>query len=592
MPSQAIVNQSAENKVIGPGRYKNTSLDRQKFTKRALAMKNEGLQWHSAWKDIQKYIVPTRGFFDPVSPNQGQKIDHTNLIDGHGGLAVDIMASGMLSGLSSKSRPWFKLALADFDLMEYSPVKIWLDEVTKRMYSILAKSNTYGALHGIYTELASFATACCFLEEDFWSVIRCRGYTAGEYVLSSDSKGKVNGFYRRFWMTVGQMVREFGLENLNPTTQASYQGNQPEIWKTVNLLIEENDDRVPFLRDYANMPFRSIYWEDGADATSFIKLGGYEEFPLLAPRWETATTSDVYGKGPGWKALGDIKMLQQIQKEKFIALAKVGNPPLQRDASVQGEVMNMPGGITAFSAMLPNAGLKPAYQVNPDVNALREDIRDVKSAINRYFFADLFVMFIEAARQGREVTATEIIEKQSEKLSMLGPVIDKTEEEVHNPLITRLFNIMSRNMLIPQPPEEIQGMEIVIQYVSILAQAQKMMNVAAVDQWSVGVMNDAAIDPSAADILNLDEKHKAKADMLGVPAKIVRSPEEMAAIRKARAKQQQIAAQQQMMLAMAEAAAKGGKAVKDVSEAAVGTGSVLDSISGAAKGMGFSLPGQ
>lgn len=564
------------------------NVDRWPFQKRAGGMWNEAMTWYPAWRELAQFCNPTRGFFFDEIPNRGKQIDFKTVIDGHARRACRTLASGMTSGLTSPSRPWFRLGLPDPDLAQFGPAKIWLDEVQSRMLDVFAKSNIYGVLHSMYEEIGTFGTACAFLEEDANDVIRGRVYTSGEYFLACGPDGRVNSFYRKFWMSVFQLVSRFGLENCSPNVQASYKQHQ-DRWVKVHHLIEANDDRIPKFKDFRNMPFRSIYWEDGSAQNQYLGLGGYNEFPLLTPRWDTTTTADAYGRGPGWDALGDVKMLQKERREGLTALAKVVNPPMQKDSSVQGEVNTFPGGITISSAQVPNAGLRPAYQINPDLNAMRQEVIDTKQAISEAFFSDLFLMMQNDERSN--ITATEIAERQAEKLQILGPVLERLENELLNPLISRTFAIMFRSKLLPPPPPEIQGMELKIQYISILAQAQRMAGITAIDQWSQSIVAEAqaAQRPDVLDIINFDEKNAEKADMLGVPAKIVFNASQMAQTRKSRAAAQAKAEQAQQALAMAKAGKDGADAVQSLSASPVGGGedgknSALDNILNGIKG--------
>jgi hypothetical protein len=333
---------------IKDGPFQKTKLDRWPFVKRAGALRNEGNLWYPAWRDLSKFINPTRGFFYETRPNTGYEIDHKTIIDSTAEESINTLSSGMVSGLTSPSRPWFRLAIPQIELMEEGAVKYWLDDVQNRMLDVFAKSNIYGGLSTLYEEVSTFGTACGFLEEDYKDVIRMRVYTIGEYYLGTGPDGRVNTFYRRFWMTVGQIVKEFGIENCTMQVQTMFRNNQPDTWIRINFLIEENDERIVQYKDYKNMPYRCVYWEDGAMMDSYLRIGGYEELPILTPRWSTTTTADAYGRSPGWKMLGDVKMLQRLQKNKLIALDKVTNPPVQVDASVQGEANMLPGGITRF----------------------------------------------------------------------------------------------------------------------------------------------------------------------------------------------------------------------------------------------------
>jgi hypothetical protein len=566
------------------GRYQDTGLSRTSFEKRAAALKAEGILWHSAWKDLQKYCAPTRGFFDDTRPNTGYTIDHKTLVDSTAEEDFGILASGMLSGLTSPSRPWVRPELDDADLMDYSPVKEWLDIVGKRLLDVYAKSNVYGSLYSIYEEVATFGTACGFLQEDYRDIIRLRVFTIGEYFYGCGPDGRVNAFYHRFWMTVSQMIKEFGYENCSKQVQQSFNNNQSDQWRVVNHLVEENDSRVTNYVDYRNMAFRSIYWEDGDKSDSYLRLGGYQEFPILAPRWVTTTTADCYGRSPGWKMLGDVKMLQKMQKDKLLALAKVIRPPVQVDASVQGEVNMAPDGVTRTSGMVPNSGVRSAYQIAPDLNAIEMSIEKTKAAIHRKSFADLFKMMIEADRTGTPITATEVMERQSEKLSILGPVLEKLESELLNPLNDRTLSIMMRNNLLPPPPKEIQGMNLKFKYISVLAQAQRMAGVTAVSQWVNGVLQESQINPESLDVIDFDEKNAELGEMLGVPAKIVNDPNKIALKRKARVDAQRRVQQSQELAQMAESGAKVAGAVKDVGTTPVGVGSALDNIIGGITG--------
>ena len=552
------------------------SLDRWNFIKRGLAIKADGALWMPTLKEISKYIYPTRGCFDEARPNQGSKIDHKIVIDSAAEDAISVMAAGLSSGLTSPSRPWFKLAVPDPDLMEDRDVKIWLDDTCNRMRDVFQRSNLYGALMSSYEEIGAFGTAAMYVGEDFKEVVRARVFTIGEYYIAVGATGRVNAFYRRFQKTVGQIVEEFGEDNVSDEIKTAWKNNQPDGYRFVNHLVEVNDNRIEGYEDFGNMNFREIYWEDNQKDGKYLFAGGYEEFPFMVPRWQTTTTSDAWGRGPGWKALGDVKMLQKLQKEKLISIQKSNDPPLQADASVVGEVNTVPGGITKTSTSVPNAGVRAAYEVRPDLNAMEVTIEKTTAKINAKFFKDLFLMFVEADRTGRNITATEVMERQAEKLTVLGPVLERLEGELLSPLIERVFAIMVRKGLILPPPEFIVDMPLRIQYISILAQAQKMVGVTALDQWTSGVAASTAVDPEAIDVVDMDEVNIMKADMLGVPAKVVRSKGAIAMRRKQRAQAQAENSKAAQTIAMAEAAKKGAGAAKDMAAAPMGQNSALD----------------
>lgn len=558
--------------------FNKTPVDRYPFLRRYNNLKSEGMKWYSSWKELSQWCCPTRGFFFNQVPNYGQKIDATTIIDSHARRCIRDFASGMLSGLTSPARPWFRLELQDKDLMQYAPVKLYLDECTKRMHTVFSQSNIYEALYILYEEIATFGTAAMFLMEDYNDILRARSFTIGEYFLGTGPDCKVNTFARQYWMTVAQLVKEFGLESCSQSVRNDFAVHNTERWVRVIHLIEENDNRIPEYKDWKNMSYRSVYFEDTSMQNTYLRMEGYEEFPILAPRWGMTTTADSYGKSAGWDALGDVKQLQKMQSEKLLGVAKKTNPPMQADASVQN-VNTLPGGLTRSSAMTPNAGIRPAYEVNLDLSDIREDIKEIKLALDDAYYRNLFRGIIDIDRSG--VTATEIAEKKAEQLNLASPLILKITNELNNPLISRSYNIMNRLQVLPPPPKEIQGMDIKINYISVIAQAQRMIGISAIDQFAQGVYQDAQVfGPDALDVLNVDVKNTEKAEMLGVPAKIVSSPDEMAQKRKVRQDAQaQAQKAQQGMMAM-EMANKGAQAAKNASQAKLGEGSALDKVAG------------
>ena len=560
--------------------FDNTTLDRWPFVRRAGALKNEGMLWYPAWRDIQKFILPTRGFFHETRPNVGYTIDHKTVVDSTAEQAMGTLASNMQSGLTSPSRPWYKLSLGDDDLDALANVSYWLDDTQRRMENVFGKSNIYGALNSMYEEVGGFGTACGLLESDEVDIVRIRVYTCGEYYLGTGPDGRVNAFYRRFWMTVAQMVKEFGINNVTPQVQTMFKNQSPDTWVRVNFLIEENDSRVEEYKDWKNMKYRSVYWEDGSATDKYLRMGGFNDFPVLAPRWSTVTTADSYGRSPGWKMLGDVKMLQKLQINKLIALDKVTNPPVQVDASVQGEANMQPGGVTRFSNMLANAGVKAAYQITPDIPAIDLTIEKTQNAIKEKSFANLFLMLIDAER-GQPITATEVTERQSEKLSVLGPVLERLEGELLNPLIERTFNIMFERRLLMPPPQEISGMELKVKYISILAQAQKMVGTTAMQQVLkfASELAQTQLQFEQAEVLdniNFDEQVQEYAQMLGIPARTMNSPEMRDGIRKAKREAAAKQAQMQEAVATADAANKGASAVKNLGTTPINQNSALD----------------
>lgn len=556
------------------------SEERKPYAQRFEALKAETSSWTPTWQEIKKFIAPTRGTFSDM-PNRGDRIDHRTIIDDTAQRASKTFASGMQSGLTSPARPWFKLRVASAELMKKQAVKEWCAEVERRIYTVLGSSNLYEVLYNIYEELAAFGTASAIILRDYKTVVRGMNFTIGEFFLGAGADNRVNSWAREFYMTAGQLVSEFGREAVSETVLKAFDDNKPDAWFRVCHLVEPNDERIPDRSDFLNMPYRSVYWEADSSEKPFLARRGFEQFPILGPRYGQSKTSDIYGKdSPGWNSLGNAKMLQLLHKDKLLAIAKVIKPPMQQDATVQGQINDLPGGITHTSGTLPNAGVQPLYQIQPDVAAINETINDTRNEIEKDFYTNLFLMMTETDR--RDISATEVVERHEEKLLMLGPLLIKLQSELLDRLIDIVFSIMMEVGMIPEAPAELQGLPLRVEYVSVLAQAQKAVGVTAMEQVAAMIGNLGAVVPEVMDKLDADAYVDNYADFVGSPANIIRDRDTVTQIRQERAR----AMQAQQQAADAAAMVQGAKVLSDTK---VGQDSALDAILG---GIGAPQGGQ
>lgn len=530
---------------------------RQRLLKRKTALWNERSSWISHYREISDYILPRSGRYFESDRNRGDK-RHNNIYDSTGTRALRVLAAGMMAGMTSPARPWFRLATPDPDLMQYDPVKLWLNKCAQIMREIYARSNTYRSLHMLYEELGAFGTAVTIIRPDFNDVIRHYPLTCGEYAIASSARGEVNTIYREVPMTIAQVVEQFGLDNVSKNVKNQYDRNNLDQWITVMHAIEprKEKDREYGKRDAKNMPFKSCYFELAGEGDELLSESGYKEFPALAPRW-SVSGGDIYGNGPAMEALGDIRQLQHEQLRKAQGIDYQTKPPLQMPLSMKNsEYDSLPGGVAWIDPSSPNGEIKTQFQVNLNLQHLLMDIQDVRERINGTFYADLFLMMANDTRSG--ITATEVAERHEEKLLMLGPVLERLHNEMLSPMIEVTFAQMLEAGIAPPPPKELQGMDLNIEFVSTLAQAQRAIGVGSVDRLLGTVGSVAQMKPEVLDKVNADEIVDMYADMLGVDPRLIVGDEQVAIIRQERAAQQQQAMAAQKMAAMTDAAAKMG----------------------------------
>lgn len=531
--------------------------------------------WEDHHKELSSSFLPRRQWFlNESQSNRGSKRNQ-NIINTISIEASNTLASGMMAGITSPSRPWYSLTLEDLELQEFGPVKLWLDQVTRLLNLVFSRSNIYKVLHIIYRDLGVYGTAAMTLEYDDDDIIRGIPHPIGSYCIGLDSKLRTGMFYRQIERKIWQVVEEFGLENCSSSVQNQFKNGN--LYQSVNIIhaIEKNSARNLDSKLATDMPFSSCWWEEGKN-DKFLRQSGFLEFPTFTPRWSVCGT-DAYGSSPGMDVLGCNRSMQLKEKRNNTLVDKLTDPPMQGPASLQQKYASLiSGDITYLEPGANGIKFEPAQRVDPvSIQMLGNDIARQERMIQRAFFADLFMMLTTMDK--RQMTATEVAERHEEKLLMLGPVLENIHNDLLDPLIDRTFNILARNDLIPPAPPEIQEKQLKVEYISILAQAQRAIGVNAIRQTAGFVMDLANISPEVIDKFDFEQSVDEFADMQGVPASIIRSDDQVAQLRQQRAEQAQ--AQQQ-----AESIPAAAKAAKDLSQAKLsnGEGSVLDALNGGA----------
>ena len=516
-------------------------------------LRSERATWWSHWQEVTTYLLPRNGRYFEQDRNKGHR-RHNSIYDNTGTRALRTLGAGMMAGATSPARPWFRLGTADPDLNKYFPVKTWLHDVTERMQLVFQKSNTYRTLHGVYEELGAFGTAGSIVLADPKTAIHHYPVTIGEYAIATDYQGRVNTLYREFQKTVGEVVREFGYKKCSTSVKNLYDRGSLDQWITIIHAIEPRDDRERDFskKDNMNMAYKSCYFEQGGDGEDLLRESGYKEFPAVIPRWGVSG-GDVYGNSPGMEALGDIKQLQHEQLRKAQGIDYQTKPPLQVPSYMKNrDVDSLPGGVTFIEGQ--QGKIETAFNVNLNLNHLLADIQDVRHRINGSFYADLFLMLANAT--DTRMTATEVAERHEEKLLMLGPVLERLHNELLDPLIDNTFNRMVEANLIPPAPEELQGMELNVEFVSMLAQAQRAIGTNSIDRYVNSMGMVAQMKPDVLDKFDSDAWADGYADMLGVDPSLIVAGDRVARIRQERAAAQQEMAKQEAQAQMVENATK------------------------------------
>lgn len=546
----------------------------KRLNARLAELKLERQSYDTVWADIIDHCAPDlKGYINPGAKQDGKRNDE-RVFDKAPERAALGCASGLYAGISSPARAWANLTMRKDALDAQPGVRAWLDEEMSSEYEVMSLSNFYQALFTAYLHLTVIGTACVLMLPDYDDVIRCEALNVGSFWLGIDNKGRVDTLYWEFFMSSRNIVETFegAPQQLRDNIKGGRGSETPH--KIIGVIEPNRHNLAPFQKHKYAVAY---YLESGNDG-KFLEVGGFEVFPVLAPRWFT-NHNETYGKfNPGRVALGDMKQLQTMVDDFNEAMQKVVDPPMQapQDVNENGQVATYPGAVNTFTSMDKDMSLKPLYQVNPDLAAQWQAINEKKEQISQLFFIDLFMAI--SMRSGKDMTAEEVRALAGERMLMLGPAFGNLDRELLTPAIELLFYYRSRAGLVQQPPEEAAGEVFRPEYISTLAQAQKMLDVNRISNLLSTVIGLSQANPEVLDKVDFDAAVDHTDKMLAAPAGIIRGNEEVRKIREARA----MAVQQQQMAA---AAIQTAESAKTLAQAPVG-GQQKNALDSIMQGMG------
>lgn len=522
------------------------------------ALKSERDDIRPTWKELSDLFMPQGG---RLLGEDGKRETRTiRLVDSTGVYALRNLSAGLFGGVTNPARLWFKLGLPDRELAQTRGVSGWLEATTQVMNDLLHRSNFYDVIQAVYMQVGCFGTSCMLVypSPDSPHGLVFRELVAGEYVCQCDSYNSVNTVAYTTQMTAVQLEERFGKENLSDQVLKALEleSSWYSRFKVVHMITPRKGyDQTK--KDAKNMPYASYWWEEG-ETHKFLRESGFVVSPAIGVRWDVVG-AETYGCSPSMDALPDCRMLQAMKQTLIKALHKEVDPPMAVPAALKNPNL-APQGVNVVTDSGSGQAIYPAMQIKPNTQGTQLAVNDVREQIKKGLFNDLFQMVSQLQHTG--ITATQITGMQEEKLVMLSPVLERLHSELFIPLIDYLFHHLEVTGMLPTPPPEIEGMPVKVEFVSILAKAQKQIGTAALDRYCAFIGTNGQFLPELLDTVDADKLSDEYADMLGVSSDIIREQAARDARRKARADAQQ----------QAEAVQQGGdiaNAAKAMSETSV-----------------------
>ena len=504
-------------------------------------LKAQRQNWETHWQEVADYMQPRKA---DVTKTRSKGDKRTELIfDSSPIQAVELLAASLHGMLTNPSTPWFSLRFKDSSLEMEDEAKLWLENATEVMYTAFNRSNFQQEIFELYHDLITFGTAAMFIQEDNQDILKFSTRHINEIFIAEDDKGGIDTVYRKFKLSVRAAIQQFGDKVSSDIKMQSAKDPYNEV--EMLHVVYPRSDYNPKLKDTDNMPFESVYIEmkNGNE----LSVSGFQEFPFVVPRYLKAS-HEIYGRSPAMTALPDVKMLNEMSKTTIKAAQKQVDPPLLvPDDGFLLPVRTVPGGLNFYRSGTRDRIEPLNIGANNPLGLNMEEQR--RTAIRNVFYVDQLMM-----QQGPQMTATEVIQRNEEKMRLLGPVLGRLQSELLKPMIDRCFAILLRNNQFAQAPEFLSGQDIEIEYVSPLAKAQKGTELSSITR-AIEILGSLANVAPVFDYINFDALVKHVADLVGVPQKVLKLQSQVNAEREEAA---QAAQQQQQMAQMQQVAQAAG----------------------------------
>ena len=549
---------------------------REQCDRRLEGMKAVRKPYEADWEEINRLGMSTRNVHLSAAGRKNTRRANTSSQDSYARRAARILGYGMQSGLSSSSMPWFKLKPGNPELGEDQEAKEWLHVAELKIYAFFADTGVYDPFKLNYMDLGNYGVGCSIMLEHPEYVGVTHALTAGEYWIAADGGSRTDTLYRQVDYTVDNIVRSFGWDNVSKAAQQAWTNNKLQTIVPVIHAVERNHERDK--HNIGDKEYRSVFYEPGNDSKDqLLRESGYDSKPFWAPRWEVMGGS-VYSEAcPGFDALPDLREMQLTARRRGRARDMLHKPPMKAPTGLTAQPLRLDPGSINFAAASDLEGLSPVFEAQwQSLGAIREDHEAVRRDVAECYYVDLFKAISE--REGvQPMNDLETSLRNDEKYTQLGPIVDRVNVEMLEVAVQRAFVILTNTGIMPTPPRSLQGVPLIIDFVSMLAQAQRSASNSAIERMARFVGFVAGIFPDAAIKFDAEQAIDEFATGTGTPPKIVRS-DEMVEKMKAEIAQQQQAAQMAQMAAPMKDMAQGAELLSRTNVG--GDKSLLEQISG------------
>lgn len=535
-------------------------LSSEKICKHYSDLKSSRCDFDSFYQTLHNYFY-VEGSNVTSRKNKGAEINL--LLDATSLDAGDVLASGLANYLTPEASKWVYLEHSNPLLRDNKEVKQWMQDVSSEILLTLSRSNFYNQMPIFYKASGIYGTAGLFCEADFEDGVRFYNIPINKLYLTEDARERPNEFYLKFEYTAEQALSRFGDKCSEEIKECYANGRQEDKKFEFICYFGKRLERDPEKIDKMNMPVRMV-WVD-AKTRKVMDESGFNSMPCVAHRFYKKPQI-VYGYSPAMKALPYVRLVNTITDTVLRSSMKAADPAIAMpDDAFLGTPNFNPRQINYYQ----RGKLSTKDDVFPignfgNQNIGLAEIEYYQNQIKRLMFVDTFQAFNDLTKQ---MTVPEVMERVSEKMTLLGPAVSRYMDDVLQPLIEKVVMILWENNRLPRIPDVMmQDPSFEVKFVGRLVQTQRQSEMNNLIN-AVSIAGQIAqFKPEVLDKINGDQIINEVFDINSISAKIINSDQEVAALRQQRAQ----AMQQQQELAMYQAgadiyknAAQGDKLAKE-----------------------------
>lgn len=462
---------------------------------------------------------------------------------------ADVMAAGLANYLTPNTAKWLYLEHQDRTLRESQAVKTWMQDASDEVLSVLAGSNFYDQMPLFYKASGVYGTAVMFCEKDEEDGVRFYTIPIKNTYIVEDARERPCEFYLIFEYTAEEAYSRFG-DKVSDEIKEELQNKRNEDKK--HKFICYIGKRHLFdkeKKDKNNMPIR-MAWVD-EKTKEIVKEDGFLSMPCVAHRFYKRPQV-VYGYSPAMKAMPYTRMMNAMSDTMLRSAMKQTDPAiaLPNDAFLGTPNFN-PRAINYYQ----RGKLSPKDEIFPignfgHPNIGVETLEYYKNQIRDIMFYNTFQAFSELTKQ---MTVPEVMERISEKMTVLGPAVGRFMNDVLQPLIEKVVMILYESGKLPPMPEEMQQNPVFeVKFIGRLVQSQRQSEINNIVNAISIIGQVAQVKPEALDKINADEIVNTIVNITGIPVSMTYSDDEVRKIREQRAQAQAQEAQLMQAQALAQ----------------------------------------